>query len=70
MSGLRHGKVRDVVAEISPLRLLRLVQFDDDEVFEELHLGLGNVDCVSQRLAEALNLMLASLRLLSFQLDD
>ena len=70
MSGLRHGKVCDVIAELAPLRLLSLVQFDDDEVLEELDLGLGDVDRVSQRLAETLNLMLSSLRLLGFQFDD
>ena len=70
MSGLRYGKVRDVIAELAPLRFLSLVQFDDDEVLEELDLGLGDVDRVSQRLAETLNLMLSSLRLLGFQFDD
>ena len=70
MSSLRHGKVRDVIAELAPLRLLSLVQFDDDEVLEQLDLGLGDVDRVSQRLAETLNLMLSSLRLIGFQLDD
>ena len=70
MSSLRHGKVRDVITELAPLRLLSLVQFDDDEVLEQLDLGLGDVDRVSQRLAETLNLMLSSLRLLGFQFDD